>query len=443
MKRIIFMLLGCAVLALTSCTSKTESIPTLTNTEIVGSYTGSTLTFMVNGAAIPSSTILVEGTAMNDMTIKLPAGIAGSTEVTVKPVVFSQAEGDVCKLTGATQANGYDVILSGIVLNKKLSLNAQVVVSNYKPSDYVGKYDAAAAAVKVSGVAYDLTNGQAIEISGTDLKDMTVKVPAGVVPGETGELVFSKVAFTADNYYDFMGTITNEERTLTLKGDYSNAKISVSITPEYKTALVGVWNFEAPNVEGGEDKSRVMFCNVETPTGKVKFFGAEQDAAYMDVFFNGLIGQMLLRSFDEATKAYTGAIQNITFHADGNLTAEYNNKFMAGIEFIESPMGAMRWYMKGGKLFLVPNLNMMTKGISSDGLPLEITLAIDGNKVSIFATKAQIMPAMSLLNPIIQGLPDALLGDMSMLVKMLVGELAVMTQEATKFDLGVCFVKAK
>lgn len=445
MKKIIFLLLGCAVLTLTSCNDKTEAIPTLVPTEIVGSYTASTLSITLNGSSFtPSAAVLVEGTVMTEMTVKLPAGIAGATEVTVKPVIFSQNEGDVCKLIGKTVANGYDVILSGVVLNKKLSLDVAVSESSYGPADFVGKYGAAKAAVKVSGVAYDMSAGQEIEISGTDVNNMTVVVPAGVVPGETEAISFSKVVFTSNYDYLFTGAVTNEERTLTLKGSYSNGNITVSITPEYKTALVGIWNFEAPKLDPitKDDISSVMICNVETPSGKVTFFGGEQEQEYMNTFFNELVGKMLLRTYDAKTGTYTGALQNVTFHADGNLTAEYNNKFMSGVEFVQSPMGAMRWYAKGGKVFLVPNLNMMTKaGISTDGLPMELKL--ENDKVTIYATKAQVMPLMSLVNPIIQGLPDELLGDFSFLAKMLVGELAEMTKEATKFDLGVCFVKAK
>lgn len=330
------------------------------------------------------------------------------------------------------------------------------------PQEITGDYSAQTASVKVSGISYDMTGEQKIKVSGTDVNEMTIEIPEGIIPGE-GKLTFEKVAFTLEN--SFTASATNDDRTISIKGHVHDNTLSVVITPEYKSALVGIYNFEEPNmvtIEDGieEDISQVLTCKVETPSGKVTFFGGEQEQEYMDVFFNGLIGQMMIRTYlttdnedGTQTTTYNGALRNITFHADGNLTAEYNKTFSPSLmgmggepampEFVTSPMYAMRWYVKGDKLFLIPNINMMTRaGISQDGLALNLSMK-DG-KITIFADKTQVEPLLGLVNPLIQGLPDEVLGEgaAAAIAKGLVGELAVMTTEATRFDLGICLQKA-
>ena len=68
------------------------------------------------------------------------------------------------------------------------------------------------------------------------------------------------------------------------------------------------------------------------------------------------------------------AVVNIDFQADGNLTAnalqlQPAERYDAGPEraeqispvFVHSPLNAIKWYVKDGALYLVPNLNLMLK----------------------------------------------------------------------------------
>ena len=310
-------------------------------------------------------------------------------------------------------------------------------------SDVAGKYEATNATVKVSGVGYDMTADQAIVISGTDSKKMSIEIPAGMVPGEENAIKFDNVVVTSTNICVFEGSTSNNDRTLNIKGSYANKSIAVEITPEYKSNIIGAWNFAKPNIVNEEDASQVIYADVKTPTGIISFLGNDIPDAAFGQFLNVLLGQGILRTFDDEGN-FTGAIQNVTFHKDGNLTADYNLKFMQGDpQFVASPMGGMRWYVKNNKVFLVPNLNLMARGgIASTGIPMEFV--ISNNVISVYFTIDQIAPVMALVGPIVNGLPDEIFGDNAFLgaiLKMAVTDITNMTQVATTFSLGVTFVK--
>lgn len=310
-------------------------------------------------------------------------------------------------------------------------------------SDVAGKYEATNATVKVSGVGYDMTAGQAIVISGTDSKKMSIEIPAGMVPGEDNAIKFDNVVVTSTNICVFEGSTSNNDRTLNIKGSYANKSISVEITPEYKSNIIGVWNFAKPQMVDGEDVSQVIYADVKTPSGIVSFLGNDIPCETFGQFLNLMLGQSILRSYDSDNN-YTGAIQNVTFHKDGNVTADYNLQFMQGDpQFVASPMGGMRWYVKNNKVFLVPNLNLMARGgITSTGIPMEFV--INNDVISVYFTIDQIAPVMSIVGPIVNGLPDEIFGDeafIAALLKMAVTDITNMTQEATAFSLGVTFVK--
>lgn len=309
-------------------------------------------------------------------------------------------------------------------------------------NDVAGKYEAANTTVKVSGVGYDMTAGQSVVISGTDSKNMTIEIPAGMVPGEDAAIKFQNVVFTNTNTSTFEGSTSNADRKLNIRGTYANKSITVEITPEYNSNVVGVWNFAKPQLVEGEDASQVIFADVKTPSGIVSFLGNDIPSEAFGQFLNILLGQGMLRTYDSEGN-FTGAIQNVTFHKDGNLTADYNLGFMqSDPQFVASPMGGMRWYVKNNKVFLVPNLNLMARGgITSTGIPMEFSIA--NNVISVYFTLDQIAPVMSLVGPIVNGLPDEIFGDafIGTLLKMAVTDITNMTQVATTFSLGVVFVK--
>lgn len=310
-------------------------------------------------------------------------------------------------------------------------------------SEVTGKYESTNTTVKVSGVGYDMTAGQAIVISGTDSKNMSIEIPAGMVPGEDKAIKFDNVVFTSTNTCVFEGSTSNSDRTLNIRGSYANKSITVEITPEYKSDIIGVWNFAKPQMVEEVDASQVIYADVKTSTGMVSFLGNDISCEAFGQLLNVLLGQGILRTYD-SNNNYTGAIKNVTFHKDGNLTADYNAQFMqANPQFVTSPMGGMRWYVKNNKVFLVPNLNLMARGgIASTGIPMEFF--ITNNVISVYFTQDQIAPVMSLLSMVVNGLPDEIFGEnafIGVLLKMAVTDITNMTKQATTFSLGVTFTK--
>lgn len=437
MKRLIQSLILCMTLVMVSCQSSSESVSVLTPADIAGTYSGTKISSELNGQQV-SASIAISGTEMSGMSVVLPATFIDTEAVTV-PVKFSQKDGEICSFTGSTSFKGMGITVTGFVYDGKLTISITSALQPYSPTDIAGEYTAQTASVKVSGVALDLVNA-VVKVEGSALNAMTITVPNKTMPGEQ-EIVFSNVQFTTAKACTFTGSSSNADRDIAISGSYSEGKLTVEITPKYKSSLVGVWNFQEPVEVDYVDESQVLVFDVMTPSGTVQFLGMTLPAEAIGPFFNTVLGQGMLRAHHSETKEYIGAIRNITFHADGNLTAEYNLKFMQEVtpEFVPSPKGALRWYIKGGEIFLVPNLNMMTKGISSDGIPMFINLS--PNDVNIFVTKEQIAPVMGLLAPVIASLPDELLGELGPILKGVVTELGVMVQEATKFDLGVHFVR--
>lgn len=118
------------------------------------------------------------------------------------------------------------------------------------------------------------------------------------------------------------------------------------------------------------------------------------------------------------------AVVNIDFQADGNLTATYNsnllNDMMPALSgeqispvFVHSPLNAIKWYVKDGALYLVPNLNLMLKNdpskaqlgpldpgtITTVGIPLYFKK--EGDKMTVYVSKEQTAPVFGLLSTVI------------------------------------------
>lgn len=448
MKKLFYLFLGCLLVSLSSCQSESsEAIAPVGAVEIVGAYSGNTLALTKDGAVVSlevTTPVKVEGSALNNMQLILPATVVEMPDgggLAQLPVSFSQAAGDVCRFRGSLQVVNTIISADGYYLNGKLTV-ALNTKGLYTAADIAKEYTTSNVSVKVSETAYDVSQGQKITVSGTDLKNMKISIPEMVVPGEAA-IEFTNVVFTQGLSCTFSGSVTNAERDIQISGSYADGVLNVVLTPTYKSTVVGVWNMPAPEIVNSVDQSQVLYFNLQNPTGKVVFLGTEMPISGFTGFFEELVGKAILRSYNTDNTIFTGAIKNITFHADGNITADYNTAFMTGEpKFITSAKGLMRWYVKNEQMFFVPNLNAMTKaGISSTGIPLNLKMV--GDKASIYIPKDYIAPVMSILTPIIVALPDETLGDMGPLVKLLLGEIDVIVKGSTVFDLGLNLEKTK
>ena len=159
------------------------------------------------------------------------------------------------------------------------------------------------------------------------------------------------------------------------------------------------------------------------------------------------------------------AVVNIDFQADGNLTATYNsnllNDMMPALSgeqispvFVHSPLNAIKWYVKDGALYLVPNLNLMLKNdpskaqlgpldpgtITTVGIPLYFKK--EGDKMTVYVSKEQTAPVFGLLSTVISMIDPSFelsLGGSSLplrsLLEALVKPLIDAALAAERFDL--------
>lgn len=462
MKRFFYSLAITAVALVIGCQTK-GSEPVKVNytaAELVGNYSAKDVFMTTNGQKMDGATLAVSGTDLAKMvfSIKLDDEVVPFSNV----VVTNNADG--CYFSDATSypaGSEFVAVLTGDVINGKFHLAFAVE----ETLDINGTYEHNEVSVELSGNHFDLLAGQTVTIAG-EVGNQTISLPASVVPGESALQIKITPSQVSPNVVSFTGIETNDDRDIVVTGmKIDEGELHIVLTPNYKNEMVGGWNFPTPIM--GEDEwgdptdvtaASVMPFEIRTPDGMAQFFGmpyAEEDLAK----FLSQIGGIFLRAYlplDETKPeelTCLGAMQKINFHADGNLTVQYNTNFdptlimsalgMPGANtpvapnWVDSPKGAMRWYKKGDQLFLVPNLNLMTKaGISSDGLPFNIRK--DEMYSYIYVTKDFVAPMLNLANMIVAGLPNEVLGgDLAPMAKMMVNDITFSANKATIFNIGI------
>ena len=204
----------------------------------------------------------------------------------------------------------------------------------------VGSYTGDKLQINVGGQSVLLLSGETAQISGSDANQLTISIPDYAVPGETG-LTFTDVKMTTPLFNVFEGTSSNASRDITLSGELRDGRLTLNLTPTYKSDIIGVWNLNLETDDFGT--ATLTPISIET----------EQDISGSQ-FIVQILGALLKGSM---------AVVNIDFQADGNLTATYNsnllNDMMPALSgeqispvFVHSPLNAIKWYVKDGALYL-------------------------------------------------------------------------------------------
>ena len=306
----------------------------------------------------------------------------------------------------------------------------------------VGSYTGDKLQINVGGQSVLLLSGETAQISGSDANQLTISIPDYAVPGETG-LTFTDVKMTTPLFNVFEGTSSNASRDITLSGELRDGRLTLNLTPTYKSDIIGVWNL---NLET-DDFGTATLTPISIETG--------QDISGSQ-FIVQILGALLKGSM---------AVVNIDFQADGNLTATYNsnllNDMMPALSgeqispvFVHSPLNAIKWYVKDGALYLVPNLNLMLKNdpskaqlgphdpgtITTVGIPLYFKK--EGDKMTVYVSKEQTAPVFGLLSTVISMIDPSFelsLGGSSLplrsLLEALVKPLIDAALAAERFDL--------
>ena len=306
----------------------------------------------------------------------------------------------------------------------------------------VGSYTGDKLQINVGGQSVLLLSGETAQISGSDANQLTISIPDYAVPGETG-LTFTDVKMTTPLFNVFEGTSSNASRDITLSGELRDGRLTLNLTPTYKSDIIGVWNLNLETDDFGT--ATLTPISIET----------EQDISGSQ-FIVQILGALLKGSM---------AVVNIDFQADGNLTATYNsnllNDMMPALSgeqispvFVHSPLNAIKWYVKDGALYLVTNLNLMLKNdpskpqlgpldpgtITTVGIPLYFKK--EGDKMTVYVSKEQTAPVFGLLSTVISMIDPSFelsLGGSSLplrsLLEALVKPLIDAALAAERFDL--------
>ena len=105
----------------------------------------------------------------------------------------------------------------------------------------VGSYTGDKLQINVGGQSVLLLSGETAQISGSDANQLTISIPDYAVPGETG-LTFTDVKMTTPLFNVFEGTSSNASRDITLSGELRDGRLTLNLTPTYKSDIIGVWN---------------------------------------------------------------------------------------------------------------------------------------------------------------------------------------------------------
>ncbi|MEG1616232.1 MAG: hypothetical protein RR202_07975 [Bacteroidales bacterium] len=281
-----------------------------------------------------------------------------------------------------------------------------------KEPDYSGTYTGKELAVKLNGIP---------QLDKTIVLSSTEITLNEIVAGE--QTLKLPVVFTGAT---FAGSSETADRKVSVEGNIVNDSLTVNVSLTLTNALVGTWNIFEGNVT----------LKMEAPAGtEVVFFGNKIPAESFQMLMPMLMGSI--------PQAY---LKDVTFQANGFVVANYDGNGNAGKgdSWVKSPEGAVKWYVKDGMVYLLPDLAIMmpqSKATSNpledmltNGMPMHFT--IDGDALNVYVTKEQMLPTMDIIIALLEGM-DTSGNAMLEMMKPAIPEMKVIMEQSTVFDLGM------
>ncbi|WP_292266122.1 hypothetical protein [Butyricimonas sp.] len=282
--------------------------------------------------------------------------------------------------------------------------------------DYSGNYGVDKLKLTLSGIAQ--ANKE------VELTDDAI-ILKNVIAGEEKTTV--PVVFDGAN---FSGKVTNSDRAITVAGVIKENVLLLDVTLKIVNDIVGTWNIYDQNIT----------AEIKAPEGTVLvFMGNEMDAAQLEMILPMLIG-----SFPQAY------LKDVTFKDNGYLVANYDANGNAGKKdeestWVSSPEGAVKWYVKNGQVYLLPDMAIIQgsrsemggsdilTSILANGLPLNFTIANDG--LHVYVTKEQMLPFMDIASTLVDMIeePNYILS----MAKLVIPEMKQDMQKCSVFNLGM------
>lgn len=295
--------------------------------------------------------------------------------------------------------------------------------------DYSGTYKGETLVLKLAG---ETLEEKEVVLNSTEivLKDVILGEESTTIP-----VTFDGTKFTGSNVGD--------NRTVSIEGSIENLKMTAEVTMKITSPIVGKW---AISSEIDEDGSKRVTDGI--------YFDLDKDKTY-DFFFSPYDAETYAKEFNNTVGGLLGGLLvDITLKEDGTIVATYN----AGnpldpskLEIKESPANAVRYYIKDNQIYLVPNMDvLMAKSdntidiaaILKNGLPLNLIVSGDDNFVA-YVTKAQMVPFVGFLKPLINNLPDDGMEGMAPLIKMIASEFFANMEKSETFSLGLNMDRVK
>lgn len=373
----------CSMSLFTACSDDDEPWKEIPQGEItVGSGNA---TLQING--VPSTTGSVKMTVKNESeaTLEMKDVIPGYSSLNIDVELQKQADNSF-KFAGTTQVNTAPVtrlaasepalltveVDGTITLDGKVNLNVTATGAGL----FVGAYNGAQLALKYSDA----------ELAGkTVYYTITENVPVltlvNVIPGEQATAI-SGVYLDKDGA--FSGKVTTATgASMTYSGTITAASgmalnVGVTLSTAAQGELTGSWPLSHKLYD---DKMKY-----DDPPFSLSWPAIDKKAS--------LSGEQLALSATPLVSQLLAEVLNeVTFEADGNLTAEYYPGIVTGKneagedidfqtwllgkifamdiaplerEWLTSPKNLIQWYAKEGKLYLIPNIAQILQQVSKD-----------------------------------------------------------------------------
>lgn len=289
----------------------------------------------------------------------------------------------------------------------------------------------------------------------------------GVIPGEKSTQLRVKLTSKGNRTYSFEGTDTRNGRTVRYSGEIRKDGLAMDLQVEMPQNFLSgtTWNLAEviPSEEwGGANLQQPIYTAWEA--GK-KFtidlgFPLELEPGALLVM---ALEAMPLFEDKNGNDLLLSLLQDVTFHADGNITAHYSEAAdLAEPQWKQSPMNIAHYYVKDGKPYFLLNIGMLTSmqkksgftellPLISDGIPLGIRS--EEGKMTVYLETETLMPVLQSLMPILQkeetitAILEKLqnnedFADFAPMAEAVLRQLPDVLKETTKLELGLQFTPA-
>ena len=281
----------------------------------------------------------------------------------------------LCTLSFFTACSDDDDPKDPNVLDVNTAYSGDKLDLKYSDSPLLGKEitfetkDGKTATITMKGI-FDMSTISGL-FSGGSKADLVPSFAPGVIPGEVTTTLSNVVLIQVGEKYTFEGTDEANGRTVKYVGEVQKDKMTLALDVTMPdNALVGTWNLASivPGEIGEANKLQPVYSLWESSVPfSIDPFGmgtpTNLDAGAV------LALAMVIPMVDNmnAQQLFLNVLQNVTFNKDGNITASYSKASdIKDPQWQNSPLNIAQYTVKGGKILLFLNLDMVLGNITKN-----------------------------------------------------------------------------